>query len=36
VVSGSAILDGGKTVTAKLEMVVDQAMSGEELLSPPN
>ena len=35
-IAGHAILTGGKTVTAELEVVVDRSVSGEELLCVPD
>ena len=35
-IAGHAILTGGKTVTAELEVVVDRSVSGEELLGVPD
>ena len=34
-IAGSAILTGGKAMTAELEVVVDPSVSGEELLRMP-
>ena len=35
-IAGHAILTGGKTVTAELEVVVDRSVSGEKLLCVPD
>jgi hypothetical protein len=35
-IARSPILTGGKTMAVKLEVVVDWAMGGEELLGLPN
>jgi hypothetical protein len=35
-VSGSPVLTGGKAMTAKLKLVVDRSVNGEELLRMPD